>query len=402
MNFEIELEQYLLKLESYRVPDRNGSCWRNEHMFPDARMRAINLGASGIALALIALHKRTQSVKNKHKIQFLLKETISWLVATSPTDQSKGFMTGDAGVALTVAVYAQQIQDLSLFEWSRHVLQNCLKQVELVDFFSGASGVIYAACIWLQLSRAKFDGESLFKNDLQRAIEKLAQKMSKELGVLGITDSSVDEGQSDIYMGVAHGSAGLYFSFYYAGVVLQSDDLKTLALQIRKTILAAGKTVNGQSLRYRVQAPDPANNLNWCHGVEGLIWSDLCLQNVHADESAWLQNRLLEQRRYDNATLCHGVAGRLEVLNALALNSPMNNQLKNEITHDFKALEILMQRNSSGLFWSSDDAFYVTPDLWVGFSGTFLSYCNTKYNWRLPLILSPQFFIQLSQADRSS
>ncbi len=406
MSLDKMAAEYLNKLESYWVCNETESrgYWRNEHLYPDAQMRGLNLGSGGIILALLALRPHLKSEPLKKLIEKRVRLAATWLIENGIDQKSHGFFTGNAGVALSIAAAGNFIGSTAMTQSAEEMLIYSLENVELSDFFSGSQGVLYAACIWLE----SFEKSSLspqanrIHNLVLEKAKTLIKKIENSENVLGIRDANVDEGIEDIYSGVAHGSIGLYMVLKRLSHLIEDPSITELSEIIRLSILKYAQNSQKTSLRYRAGSPVLANNLNWCHGAAGLLWADLVSKTTATDcVSDWAIERVVSNRRYDNTTLCHGVAGRLNLLSELKrkgidCKKDSLHSIDIELDHDLASLDILSQKKEGTLFWSSDDVFWATPDLWVGFSGTFLSFVNARFKLEIPMILSPDFFSYLS------
>lgn len=344
---------------SFENHNEDATCWRNAHFQRDFECEAINIGAAGILLGLTSIDTASRNKTFDQQIAGGAR----WLANASPDGKPAGLFTGNAGVAIALAVVAQRLGVEDFAEASRRRLEAAIADRREIDFFSGSAGVLYACCVLHEML-----GEAWPLEHAKNLADELLQAVSYNDDV-PVWRSSGKPGSD--YLGCAHGSAG--FALALAAYGRAADEL--VATRFARETFAAlhrsGRTDTG-ALRMSLQSERHHAVGNWCHGVAGYLWA--ILQGLGddpelADATDWAVACLSEAPTVGTATYCHGVAGQLELW-CMLQRVPRYRMLANARANKAaRALQILQQEVGGHGIWVSDDPDVITPDLWIGFLG---------------------------------
>lgn len=354
---------YIAATEPYETA--NG-LWRNEHLFSSYVSEGINIGAAGILIAMLSFPRGENHARRG----------LSALQAAKRGPHG-GLFTGDAGVAIALAAWGKRLVNDNLIDAAVERLKAAVGNVTSLDFFNGGAGVLFAGAVI---------GELTGRSQAKHAVEPLFQRMQ---------DASTEDNVS--YLGVAHGQVGLAMSAaYYASSVDDPHGVARAAQHLSD--LVSMVEPDGRMLRQRQGGPYEKMN-RWCHGGMGLLWALLALRPRVVGVDSWIDTLLghfLSEDVLADPTLCHGMAGQLEVCRlARTLPSPYAAAADQRARHLVKLLRASeMELGTSR--WHSESSLITTPDLWVGFGGPALQLRLYETPTADKAILTSEYFMGMS------
>ncbi|HQR48897.1 MAG TPA: lanthionine synthetase LanC family protein [Steroidobacteraceae bacterium] len=345
---------------TYATTTREGTHWRNTHFMRAFDCEAINLGAAGIVLGLLTVDTAS------HRAGFAdaVMGGARWLAARPAEGNAAGLFTGNAGVAIALAVTGRRFGDESLLAAARERFTVACADRRELDLFSGAAGVAWTACLlsdvlderWpLEVAGGAVDGirARSFESD-------------------GIPIWTTDPASDPAYLGCAHGSSGIAMALACWGRRRRDQECVDTAREAFRRIARAGRTSDGLALRMRANGTGRHAVGNWCHGVAGWLWC--VLQGLGDDDTLraeidWAVDSLRDATSTGTPTYCHGLAGQLELWRMLR-GVPRHGALADARAGKVaRALRIVHHERDGHCAWISDDPDVVTPDLWIGFLG---------------------------------
>ena len=338
-----------------RFQSKTGA-FSNRHIFWEHECKAVNIGAAGILLALLTIRS---SSKTRRFDAHVLRGA-HWLARREPSVTSHGLFSGNAGVALALAVAGRLFgQKRFLRAAADHLSASAA--VTSLDLFSGAAGVIMT--YWLLREVAPGLGSV---NDVLSLSKRVVDSAIEWRGMTCWPASKSLDGNGFAQTGVAHGAGGIALSLLVSGHLTANQEYS----QIGRSVLSAlaGDATSSGVRRYLT---DESNVLaphgDWCHGPCGLLWA----VNVGEQLGILLRReraafgRLVSKAAIvGNPTLCHGMASRLEVWRTGGVRKSASGSVLT--VQALRALE-LRERGTSR--WVSEDPNVITPDFWVGFLG---------------------------------
>jgi hypothetical protein len=406
-----DIKNIWLATQSFRDPQPDGGlAFRNEHLFPDCRLEGINLGSAGILLGWLTLRRGLPPGALRVELDDALTRAGDCLARAPLSVRSAGLFTGDAGVAVALVTLglAQRNEKMVDAGWRR--FENAVGICEETDFFSGRAGVVFAATL---LERIIDD--SRWTERARASARNLQHRLRSRWGLLGIPASGRLDGNQDLFLGAAHGSAGLALALNHFGHAVGDPEMQDRSTRIMASLLEHGTDEASGFLKARASRGGhqaSSSDAAWCHGNLGLLW---CLgqmidggHGLTVRQRAQLERILLrvtQARRYDNPTLCHGVAGQLETLQMLAAH-PAFIDFSPELTRAFHhARDVVRALRHRSLApdtapWASEDPDTFTPDLWVGFLGPACALLKAHLNEPAPL-LSVAWLRRLAEVPNS-
>jgi len=343
----------------FRVPQPDGSSWRNHHLEADFDCEAIALGAAGILLGLMSLERAL----GRRCFEKDIVQGARWLASRAPTTESHGLFTGDAGVALALAVASRRLGDDSLARAARErLLAGGVEAAEL-DLYSGAAGRLWAGCLLADVLREEWPLE-VSEACARRLIEKARRAQ-------GTPAWETVDGPAP-YTGAAHGVAGIALALALWGRRAGCERSRGLALAAFAGLCRAGRTKDGNELRLRLGEEPAARAGTWCHGPTGLLWCLLAGAGKDPELRAaidWAAHASWNTPHAANPTYCHGLAGQLETWRLLSTVPRHRDEAQRRARRCAAALRLTCQRSERCIVWASDDPRISTPDLWLGFLG---------------------------------
>lgn len=372
-------------VRAFRIPDGNGYAWRNNHLFPDYLCESINIGAAGIILGLstIATALRCRTLASD------VGASVTWLASRDPVRESPGLFTGNAGVALAMSVGAGFTEDRDRI-WSRALdrLNVAAQVVTEVDLFSGAAGVIWAGCL-----TAEITGDSSPLYIVRNLSERLMQSAKRFGDVVAWENSGSQAATRAPYVGAAHGAAGIALALAHWGRAKSDQETLALAREVFLNIGHSARALDQRSLKFQAgSSSTPAPIGSWCHGRAGYLW---CLLHAFGDEPQlaacidWAAETFGRDPFVRDPTLCHGLAGQLELCRMLRVISRHRLLATRRATCVAATLRLLQQRRKGLITWSSENPETFTPDLWVGSLGPAASLAMSLLPCHEPILSGP-------------
>lgn len=348
----------------FAVRAGRGHSWRNTHLFSGLTCQGINLGAAGIVIALSSIDEALGT----SCFDVDVSGAAEWLSDRPSYERAHGLFTGNAGVAVALALAGRRYERPDLIEAARRrFLAAASHDVADFDLFSGAAGIVWSGCILAEVLHDQWPLDLT-----QHHVERIQRSATNAGKVTAWRPSPAFDGSGSVYFGAAHGASGVALALASWGVVAGSPESTALAAEVFSGIGEAGLSID----RGNILATDAGREhapQSWCHGLNGFVW---CLEQAFGDSDVlkdvrrWSVDTILQaQPVAQNPTLCHGAAGSLEVFRMLAADARVAPLAKLRATQALAVLRLLQQRIPAGTVWSSEDTSTITPDLWVGFLG---------------------------------
>ena len=353
--------------------------WRNARNEGDTYSEGLYRGTAGVALALMTLEELGGS---PHGAQ--VAGACGWLTQRPLNEASAGFFTGNAGVALVLAIAGQRYGCAAwLVAAQRYFNAAVVSPMLEADLYFGASGVVWCAALLDHIRGRK------------EHVEQVRPIVNWLLGSLR-TDEKVwywpnygTLASTSAYLGVAHGAAGTAMALRaWAGVTGQSN-VRDLCDEVFMRLFEHTKTRDGRQLAGNFGAQDEANSAHvWCHGVGGYLWA--VLQAERPSERLkpairWGLERLLETPAVSNSSYCHGLSGRLEILRMGAPYATTSDARAITVM----ALETQVRDELGAVVWRCEDEITVSPELWTGFLAPTTALALEQSDFRGALLSAP-------------
>lgn len=342
----------------FRVEDKGALHWRNTHFQRHFECEAINIGAAGILIGLLAA-SRASGVDCRDDIAGAAR----WLASRPAEGQAAGLFTGNAGVALALAAAGRALGADEYMAASQARLAAAADDEREFDLFSGSAGTLFAAA---SISELVEDDWPLEFGRI--AIAKLESRRDM---VEGLTVWRTGGGPD--FLGCAHGSAGIAAALGYWARRTGDRDADALSVATLKALARrAMDTPTEQGMRMRLGSDRSHAPGNWCHGTAGFLWSLLAGPGARAElaeELDWAVASLAALPAIATPTYCHGLAGQLELWQMVSAIERHEALAARKVGRITASLDVMRHRDNGQDIWISDDPSIVTPDLWVGFMG---------------------------------
>lgn len=336
--------------------------WTNDHLEKHVHHQGINIGASGIIIGIHSLNKFQKKEDHVKTIDL----TAQWLISQKAYDKAHGLYTGNSGVSLALTLASLYTGNESYLDEAIARLQLASQNVAEAELFSGRAGVLYTVCLIASLTG---------RQDILELGTHLAQNLKDGIrnfeGVLAWELEGILGGSQYPTLGASHGSAGVAMALYHWGVASQDHRAIELALLTFYSLFESGQTPQKAYLRHDVSSSSKGTpNTNWCHGFAGLLWCLLNSCGIEEDFAVGVQNavdRFFQSFVVSNPTLCHGLAGQLELCLML---SKVDLYRERSLHRRDKIVSLLYKSfNDEKGLWPSERNDQFTPDLMVGSLG---------------------------------
>src|ERR1035437_7042742 len=282
-----------------------GLAWKSRMFENLATADGINIGGAGVILGLASIDLACGSWDFNEDIM----RGAEWLAVRTPSSVAHGFFTGNAGIAVALGVAGRRFGCTEWIHAARARLFEAASVQHDFDLFSGAAGVLWAACLLAEIVE---DDD----------ICELAARCGNELIRLAeVRDGllvwpPIEPGDSPL-TGAAHGSAGIALALAVWGRMTRRSEALDLAFETFTRLFRNGRLINGTMLRRVVDGASAcAPILPWCHGIAGYLW---CMLLAFGDDHRlapaidWSLDKCAGARSIGSPVYCHGMAGELEL-----------------------------------------------------------------------------------------
>lgn len=347
----------------FQVSVPGGHAYRNNHFHAAYLCEPLNIGAAGIVLGLMSI----EAAAGSDAFAADVLGACNWLARRPPDPNAHGLFTGNAGVALALAVAGRRYGNEEFIVAARRRMEVALAGChEENDLFTGSAGVVWTATVLADILEAEWplEGARRHAQDLMNSAV-----VSKADHVQWPSSSSYDASRTP-YFGAAHGAAGIALGLAAWGDAGGETRSTRLALDT-----FAGLFATGNAARSKGAAPSgKARPLTrWCHGVAGYLWSMQQSFPGHpglAEARAWAIE-LLGGSPFPlgDMTYCHGLSSIVETWRVVDGAGPASDLAALRVRQGAEIMRTLAQERGDNLVWGSEDPRTITPDLWVGFLG---------------------------------
>jgi tRNA A-37 threonylcarbamoyl transferase component Bud32 len=347
--------------------------WRNSHIFSDVCCTGINIGASGILLGLMHLCGRGV---DEGRLDRWIRNTADSLCCEAFDGANRGFFTGSSGAAVALAVAGTRLREPQYTQRAIDLLVVAAATDDgEFDLFSGDAGVLWAGAHIARMTRS-----DRIVDALRPLAQRVRKRATRRQGMPCWPATPAYDPQCKVFLGAAHGASGIALGLAeWARLVGgRASAERQMAQQVFESIFSVasdtGQPNTPETLDGTFRPPQ-----YWCHGVAGYLWC--LLQSFPSDGDLrpallWATRALnATSRDADLPTMCHGLAGMLEV-SAMARAWAMAHGSRPDVQRSTDQcnsiafnLRCLQQPFRQATVWSSEDPAEVTPDLWVGFLG---------------------------------
>lgn len=340
--------------------------WNSTHRYNSGEGRTdINIGSSGILLFLAYFFITTKQSpgKNLH----LYENAVQYINTTKNQHQITGLFVGEAGKALATitALFA-------IGKFNVNVIQEKLKYIKYNlplnnDFYNGKAGAGFLFAILYAVTQDRRHIETAMKI----AKEVIKNRSLDKTGIFW-----EDNQTQKHFIGFAHGIAGIgYFLITLYRLSRDKQLLKTI-YHIADTLLKNAVTYSKRSklINWPAEPGTDITNNHWCNGTSGigiffLELYKITRDNFFLDILHKCAYTVIKASAYMNPTMCHGLSGNINFLISY-YQLTKDVRLKAEI---FRLAEVLKMSgivSDDHFLFPSESPYIITPDLWVGFTGT--------------------------------
>jgi hypothetical protein len=358
-----------------------------------------NAIASGLARMIVGLAVIDDTARHP-SFDGVILAAAERLADTQRAGPSLGLFTGEASVAVALALAGNKYARPDLLANAQHRFQVAADHIVETDLFSGAAGIVWGACLLAAALRTDWP----LRSARQTAIA-LRESTRTHERLLVWPSPAVAAG--DAYLGAAHGSAGIAMALGIWGQRTGCPLSVALSREAFLRLYDHGRTSDKRQLRYQLNSEAGASGGTWCHGSAGYLWA--MLQAFGDDRELrkpidWSVRALTDCPVLDNAGYCHGMAGQVELWSALARVRRFATTARRKAALSVRLMEHLGRRVGNSWSWPGqqgpdDDPPRLRLDLWTGMLGPA---CATAL-WqqgRFETLFSPNTLARVCKARR--
>lgn len=381
-----------LQAEAQPLPDRPGLTWLSRHpLAQGAWSRDLNMGTAGALLALTEAAACDPRLVDRDVIAQGARG-----LAHAPRPGGPplpGLLVGEGGIALALLRAGLVLGDDALVEEAaRRSRWIATLPHGSPDLFNGTAGRIV-----LHLNVHSVTGASVDLETVRAGADALVVA-SEPAGRTGTgTRWRIPEGYAGLsgvaQPGYAHGAAGIADVLLAVHVATGEPAPLATALAAARWLeeLAVPSEEHGGTVDWPMEEGQPITAPFWCHGATGIGRLFLRLAQVTGDadalETATRAARSVSRRaRWAGPTLCHGLAGNLELL--LEVSAAIGSgEMRAEAEELGALLSAFLVEEGDRLVALGDTAAISSPDYLIGYAGIAVSFLRLAQE-----DLSPSFF----------
>jgi len=345
----------------YAVVSGDEQWWRNCGPESSFSCEGISPGASGIVLGLTSVDQAL----GRSSFHPDIAGGAQWLSRRTP-GECNSFFGGNAGVALALTVAGLRMNNSEWLESAKTRLMTAASRPSLgFDLLSGSSGILWAGCMIAELL-----GDPWPLDVVAGKVQEIQQNCRKIDGVLGWEAS----GEPNVYTGAAHGTSGIAMALALWGKQAGCETSRAMAMDAFRSLRMDSLRTEPSQAKFLSRLGESrvySGRGHWCHGMAGYLWCILqSFGNIPevAREVDWAVEGL-QQCYLESPTLCHGLAGLLEIWRMLGGVPRWSAWAGQQAEVAAGALRLSSQRQDGLTVWCSGDPKIITPDLWLGFLG---------------------------------
>ncbi len=365
------LDQLSLTKDDF-IKTQNNAYWISPHTTQgDSNVNyGINTGNSGTVIGLVIISRNTG-------IRILDDEINECCITLSKFDKNLpyGLFNGQSGIAVALIMGGIYLKDNKYIKYGLDTLKSIPENDISPDYFNGHASILFALCKAYKLTKCE---------GLVTPAFLVYKKILAKLEI--INNVYVWPFNEEAFTGAAHGSAGIAMTLLYFAKTFNCDVAQTTGIISLKSIFRKSIDENSETIFHDLSKKNSmAPIFGWCHGLEGYLW---CLiynrEFIHhfTEEIDWSIAKLAGQNVISNPSICHGLAGRLELWNKISIIEKYSNLAENKILEMLNVLKITSIKLKGKITWFSDEAGKCSHDLWVGSLGVTAvvsNYINKKH-----------------------
>jgi len=340
--------------------------WNSSYHYNKGEGRMdINVGASGILIFLSAYLSKAKPFSDEHFQKFL--NAIKYVSTNKLENQITGLFVGESGkvLAALIALFSINKFDINLINNNIAYIRQNLPHND--DFFNGKAGTGFLFIILYVITHEKSYIE---------AATDIAHQIIENREIVDNNIVWKDLQTQNYFLGFAHGLSGIGYFLVLLQKFAPDQKLLEIILHISETLInnTTGSSKKSKLINWPTELGGSNSNNHWCHGTPGTAYFFLELYKLTKEEKYLsilknCANTVISASTCMNPTMCHGLAGNINFLiNYYQLTK--NKKIKSEL---FRLSEVLKMSGilvDNYYLFPSENATVVTPDFWVGFSGT--------------------------------
>jgi hypothetical protein len=364
--------------------------WRDPRFARPLRPNGIASGAAGTLIGLASI----DAALSRNDFIVDIDRAARWLQSQPISGPACGLFTGEAGIALALAIASGRLTCAEFLESARMRLQWAVDHVSEPGLFSGSAGVLWTGVLISAIVDASWPSQIVAP-----LLPLLCHSVISMDRMLFWPSSDYDKQASPRLLGVAEGACGIAMALGIWGRKRGQLDLEQLAIEILLEIFTRGRMASGNQIDgvTKSKLSHPAGS--WAIGAPGYLWA--LLQSFDNDQRLrnaldWAVNEVAHITLLASPTYLKGMAAQLEVWRMLVRIDRYRHLALRRASLSVRLLECLGGRGETGWLWPSDEPDVFVPTLWDGFLGPACAVALYRRKFHGAL-LSPEWLRAVSQ-----
>lgn len=367
--------------------------WNSTHRYNSGEGRTdINIGSSGILLFLSYYFATAGHSPGKYLQQY--ENAIKYVHTVRYPNQITGLFVGEAGKTLATITAL-----LSIGKFNTAAIKEKLAFIKSHlpindDFYNGKSGVGFLFLILYVITADK----KHLKTAREIAGAVMENSVADKTGIFW-----KDRQTQKHFIGFAHGISGIG---YFLIMLYRFAPDKSLW----ETINHIARTLSENAVLYSKKSrlinwPDePGTGIahnHWCNGTPGVGKFFLALYEITKDHACLdtldrCAHTVVKASSFMNPTMCHGLSGNIDFLISY-YQLTGDPKIRAEIFRLAEVLKMSGVVSGNHFLFPSESPGIVTPDFWVGSSGTAYVFQRLTDVGHHPDFLSTAYYRALSR-----
>lgn len=334
-------------------------------------------GISGLACFMACVRKKYPNPHYEQIYRLLKKKLFDYTDGvisgkSSLESEHTGALIGEGSIIHAYVLLYEITKEADYLSYAKkheEILPELLEKATVMDYLSGYAGLIV---VLLKLYRLTGDDkESCFAVELEKEMWKRVQKQEVGCGW------SLFEDKPPL-AGMAHGNSGFILAYAYLYEAIRDDSyLEKMRMLIEyENHLYSKELGNWKDLRK--EGKEKRTLTAWCHGAAGILLSRLKLRQCEVFEDEEIVEKdiercvaaLLTAEDVEDVCLCHGMAGRMLILQRYLKNAEHEQLQKKQQEMEERLLERLEnQKDLRTQEWHN-------VSLMMGMSGVGMAFLN--------------------------
>jgi len=348
------------------IENNNYIYWKSSHVFNAGEGRVdINIGSSGIVIFLSYYYKYYNNELTDKRRNIIIK-AINYIISKRYNNQISGLFVGESGKILATLSFSYSfaiLNNVLITNNIQYIISNLPKND---DFYNGKAGVgfLFLTLFTVTDSKQYFDCAITIANTILTNAQYIYDDIYW-----------TDHLTQKHFLGFAHGIAGIGYFFTQLYKVANNEIYLSVIHKIAETLVRhSEQSKKPMLINWPDEQDQNISNNFWCNGTAGIAQFFLEAYKITKNEAYETilfksVNTVTRCSSFLNPTMCHGLSGNINFL-INYYQFTHDQTIKMEIFRLSEVLKMAGKTINNYLLFHSESPFIITPDFWVGCSGT--------------------------------